>query len=298
MPAPTLAVCICTMNRPEDLDRCLASVLSSDRRPEQVIVSDDSDAARAPLTRAAAGRHPGVLYLEGPRRGLSANRNNCLDRVTTDLVSFLDDDSTIDPDFTGRAVDAWVRLAAPSREGRVIVTGQATDPSGPLVPSHLNFLGFYGAKVREGEAPSAVCIGSAVLPMSLFRAIRFDEKITFGTEERDISLHAAHVGYRIVYCPEIVTHQHPSQVNREIYRRDEVTNRVYFGLKRYTLYDRSILKFAAFNVLVLLNAVGHQLKKLQVAEAARAVGCYVKAWRIFLSPDGRRARAGPSSSPR
>lgn len=277
----TIAVCICTMNRPEDLDRCLTSVMASDRRADQVIVSDDSDARRAPLTRQVAGRHPGVVYLEGPRRGLSANRNNCLDRVTADLVSFLDDDSTIDPDFLGRAVTTWERHAAGSP--RVIVTGQATDPSGPLVPSHLNFLGFYGAKVRDGEAPSAVCIGSAVLPMTLFGAIRFDEKITFGTEERDISLHAAHVGYRIVYCPEIVTHQHPSQVNREIYRRDEVTNRVYFGLKRYTVYDRSVLKFAAFNVLVLANAVGHQLKKLQVGEAARAVGCWLKAWRLFLS---------------
>ena len=277
----TIAVCICTMNRPEDLDRCLTSVMASDRRADQVIVSDDSDAERAPLTRQVAGRHPGVVYLEGPRRGLSANRNNCLDRVTADLVSFLDDDSTIDPDFLGRAVATWERHAEGSP--RVIVTGQATDPSGPLVPSHLNFLGFYGAKVRDGEAPSAVCIGSAVLPMTLFGAIRFDEKITFGTEERDISLHATHVGYRIVYCPEIVTHQHPSQVNREIYRRDEVTNRVYFGLKRYTVYDRSALKFAAFNVLVLANAVGHQLKKLQVGEAARAVGCWLKAWRLFLS---------------
>lgn len=37
-----VSICICTMNRPTDLRRCLESIKRSGMRPYEVIVSDDS----------------------------------------------------------------------------------------------------------------------------------------------------------------------------------------------------------------------------------------------------------------
>jgi len=107
-----ITVVIATRERPDALERCLASHFASDRPDEPVIVVDN-----APLTEAttviverlqAEGRP--VTYVREPRPGLGRAHNAALPFVTTPLVAFTDDDVLIDRSWLD-ALDEAFRVA-------------------------------------------------------------------------------------------------------------------------------------------------------------------------------------------
>ena len=291
---PTVSLCICTMNRPGDLSACLDSVAALPAPPHQVLVSDDSrDVAMLEANRTVVARHPWATYLKGPSRGLSANRNHCLDRVIGDLVVFVDDDVLMHPDFLEKGPALFEELVGTVDGRDLILTGHEILPLGFGYPSRLTFLGFYDGAEPPREAPEAICINATLFPGKLFSRARFDEQIIFGAEERDFSFHALHLGYRILYHPELMNYHNPSPVNRDLYKASTVISRVYFGLKRYSMYQPSVARFLAFNIYVLANAVGNRIRALQFGEAVMAANAFLKAWKLFLK--GPRPKAARPS---
>jgi glycosyltransferase involved in cell wall biosynthesis len=105
--------CICTRNRPRELNAALESVFGCSRPPEQVIVGDDSDGESQVAVRAACRKTDSLQYRIGPRRGLAANRNSCLDLLKDDIgvVVFLDDDAETSKAFFA-LVNRWSSRAA------------------------------------------------------------------------------------------------------------------------------------------------------------------------------------------
>ena len=273
------------MNRPEELDKCLGSLATSLAAPHEVLVSDDSrEPAMQGKNRDVVGKYPAARYLPGPRRGLSANRNNCLNQVTGDLVAFIDDDVILDASFLKLGPEYYDEACRSLGTIKVLLTGNEIRPEGRAYPSRLNFLGFYTGEPPLGEAPDAIGINTTIFPKTLFDEARFDENIRFGTEERDISMHALHLGYRIVYRQELTNYHFPSPVNRDLYNHWVVSSQIYFGLKRYWIYDRSLSKFAFFNLYALANAVGSRLKVFKFKESVLAARAFFEAWRLFLQP--------------
>src|SRR4051794_13593699 len=86
-----ISVALVTRNRPESLERTLTSLRAQDRQPFEVLVSDDSDDAKATLTRKVAARY-GCRYERGPRRGLYANRNAAHALCRGSHIRTMDDD--------------------------------------------------------------------------------------------------------------------------------------------------------------------------------------------------------------
>ncbi len=287
-----VSLAICTMNRPVELGRCLTSVTASRLLPDQILVSDDSNTPELQsATAAVAGKHSAVRYLEGPRKGLSANRNNCLRWITGDLVVFVDDDVVLDPGFLEAGVRRYMAECDAAGTSRIILTGHEIRPDGAYYPSFLTFLGFYAAGDPGGGRINATCINSTLFPSGLFREALFDEAILFGAEERDISLHALSLGYRLTYAPDLRNYHYPSPINRDIYKRSAIVSRIYFGLKRYWLYERSVAHFAAFAVYAPLNAAGNRLKQGRFSEAWDALRACRDGWSLF------RAHLTSRSSP-
>src|SRR5579883_837917 len=149
MPSETirLSYCICTMNRPDDLRRCLAAALAGQERPDEIIVSNDSQ-EEGP-TQEVVAQFPGVLYQRGPRRGLGANRNACIQRSTGTHILFTDDDVQVAPSFFATA-----RRLAAEADARAIVTGYEIKhgPEGPhkVMPHNADFWGLQRVPV-QGE---------------------------------------------------------------------------------------------------------------------------------------------------
>jgi len=253
--APTISVCICTRNRPEELARALASVGRSGRRADQVVVADDSTGDE---TRALVERdHPGVRYVRGPRAGLGQNRNRALAEVTGTLVCFIDDDVLLGPDYFERALTCRAQAADP--EG-AIVTGAERQPDRLVQAHEQSFLGFQHRPYRPGEAMATIVINSTLFPTRLFREIRFDPRLVYGYDEVDLTTRAVARGYEIVSCPAAVNEHHPSPANRDYYRPYVDASRLYVTFKRYGRTEHRRLRAAAFLVAAPLHLAAARVK--------------------------------------
>jgi hypothetical protein len=108
----TAAAVIITYLRPDILRTTLETWLASDRLPDQFLVVDASpDAAsrRGPILREFPElfRGQGSDYLITGEPSTTAQRNKALDKVSTDIVMFLDDESRPEPTYVDRIIEAF-----------------------------------------------------------------------------------------------------------------------------------------------------------------------------------------------
>src|SRR3954452_19252992 len=83
----TLAVVVCSRDRPEQLRRCLQAVVRQDA--DDILVVDSASSTTATAEVAAAG---GVRCIRADLPGLAHARNVALRASTADVVAFTDDD--------------------------------------------------------------------------------------------------------------------------------------------------------------------------------------------------------------
>ena len=105
----TVSVVICTRNRAGDLGACLRSLGAQSRLPTQLVVVDasDDDASRAVVEATRAGGPIAeVRYLRSAAR-LTSQRNLGVAAATGEVVTFLDDDVVLEPDYLGRIVELF-----------------------------------------------------------------------------------------------------------------------------------------------------------------------------------------------
>ena len=270
----SICLCICTYNRPDDLDRCLKSVCAASYRPETIIVSDDSkDDAPA---RAVVERYPGVTYQRGPSQGLGANRNACLEVVNQDFVLFIDDDVCVDSDFFEKS-----RVALAELPEKTILSGYEmnylSEPARKVTPHNSDFWGFQ--RVPPEGNYQAIVINSTFFPASLFKLIRFDSKLRFGCEEIDAARHAISCGFSIQYSEDINVRHYPSSINRDEYKAYVEASRLYTTFKAYWTYEKSLLKSAVFLLLAplrLLFAVGRRTGFKGIQDAWKSTSLALK----------------------
>ena len=93
---PSDALVICTRNRIDDIERCLASIVAASYVPSRILVVDSSD-GRETEEYCAQSDLP-ITYIRAPR-GLSIQRNVALAEIQEEIVHFIDDDVEIEPDY-------------------------------------------------------------------------------------------------------------------------------------------------------------------------------------------------------
>lgn len=284
----SVAVCICTRNRPRELATTLESIQRSSYPVRRVVVSDDGvgpETERVSVTSSSAAI---VTYSAGPMRGLGANRNHALDLVREDLVLFLDDDCLLQPDFLRDAIACMLRHEQRHGSGRVIVTGSEDNRGGNVVAHAQTFLGFQARPYRPGEPLSSIVINATVFPRSLFERHRFDPQIRYGYEEVDLASRAARAGYRIVSCPAAANEHRPSERSRGDYDEVLAASRLYITFKRYALVDRRRLRALAFAVVGPAHAVLVGLRRngpSGARDGLRAVALAVRYLRVHVVGD-------------
>jgi GT2 family glycosyltransferase len=270
---PRVSVCVCTRNRPDELRSCLESIRRSALPVYETVVADDSTDDRT--ARMLAGERPGspIIYVQGPKVGLGANRNRALRAASGDYVLFLDDDACLGEHFLERALSC-ARAHGTTAEPRIVVSG-CENNRGALIRAHdQSFLGFQNVPYPGRVGLNTIVINSTLFPRTLFNETRFDEQLVFGCEEVDIALQAVHHGYQIVQSDDAVNFHYPSLVNRSYYKPHLDTSRLYVTFKRYAVYERAWLKAVTFAVLAPVHCLLAALKRrgiAGVAEASRAI---------------------------
>jgi GT2 family glycosyltransferase len=270
MGPPTISICVCTRNRPENLRTCLASVEAGDELPEEIIVSDDSD--QGSETQDVCREFPFASYVRGPCRGLSANRNTAIRAATGDYISFLDDDANVSDDFV-RTSRRILAQAAPDTvfTGRVIWNGVLIEMVGSRT-----FLGHFGSTPR-GAVENLVIACSNLFPASAFKKLSFDEAIEFGYEEMDMADQLLSAGFRIEYRPELLNyHQTPEMTPQERRLRDEPATRTrfYASIKHHLRHGRRTM----VPLYVVVASVHEAAHRVRSREGAPALGAFADMW--------------------
>jgi len=97
---PQLSVVIPTYERPDDLERCLESLASSNQTIEEhfeVLVSDDSNSSDSRML--VRSKFPSISWDVGKKNGPAGNRNAGVDRAKGEWIVFIDDDCIADPQY-------------------------------------------------------------------------------------------------------------------------------------------------------------------------------------------------------
>jgi glycosyltransferase involved in cell wall biosynthesis len=222
---PSLTVAICTKDRPENLARCLQSLLNL-QTPDlklEILVIDNapSDERTKELVKSLQS----VRYVREPKPGLDFARNRALDSATGELLAFLDDDVVVDRKWLEGLMEAWAENPdAAAFTGLVLPYELATDAQ-ILFEQRGGFRrGF--EKIRYGQVlpgnplhPCGAGIFGAGCNMAFRRELLlkiggFDDALDTGAPlpgggDLDIFYRVIRAGYSLVYEPKyLVFHQH------------------------------------------------------------------------------------------
>jgi glycosyltransferase involved in cell wall biosynthesis len=253
-----VSVCICTRNRPQELSKALHSVERSTYPAFEVIVSDDS--TNDETKKLIISHFPTVKYLDGPRKGLGANRNNILKAVTGSQVLFIDDDVILNENFLELVCNKLAKLAEQENLDKLIISG-IENKNGQLVfPGEQSFVGWQNVSYKEGDTIKTVVINSAVFPASLFRNTLFDEKLVYGNDEVDLTTRAIEKGFKIILLPEAINFHFPSEINRKYYEPYHDASRIYVTFKRYFATENNKLKALVYLPYAIIHAAAFNLR--------------------------------------
>ena len=120
--APRIVVVIPVHNRPDLVQRAIASVVEQTPRPAQVIIVDDGSEPPLELAPMAEGTHVEIQLVRVPQGGVSSARNAGVEAaVDADWVTFLDSDDEAMPGWLaaiGAAAAAGASLFSCAAEYR------------------------------------------------------------------------------------------------------------------------------------------------------------------------------------
>lgn len=270
----SLSVALVTRNRPEQLERCLRSLQEAAAPPEEVVVSDDSDEARARLTQAVAERF-GCRYVCGPRRGLYANRNFVARQCVGSHVRTADDDH----EFPG---DHWLRVreAVAVDPGAVWVISEFTSwaevrEALPIVPE-IQPRGFSSAP-RNLDASMAISDGATVYPRQILLENPMLERFLFGSVYLEFGARLKARGYRIRQITTTYIIHHAAEVRRS-YDLPSVETQTAFlaAALAYGVYFPSWIKMLECWIYFTGRAFINQLRAPKQGTSTQTFG--VVAW--------------------
>jgi mycofactocin system glycosyltransferase len=208
---PDVTVVIPVRDRPVLLDRCLTA-LDRDGAGFPVLVVDDGSAGPAAVAAVAAA-HGAALVRRPVNGGAGPARNTGLDRVTTDLVAFVDSDTEPEPGWIGRLAahlaDPAVAVAAP----RIVPVPAGPGWAGRYTAAACPLdLGAAEAPVLPGTRVAYVPTAALLARCAALFGIAgpggvFDPSLRRG-EDVDLVWRLVEAGWRIRYDPTVLVRHH------------------------------------------------------------------------------------------
>lgn len=219
----SVAVVIGTMDRADQLGRCLASLYANTVRPDEVIVVDGSQGpATRTVVEAMAASQPGLRYIKQETKGLSSARNIGMQAAASDYILTTDDDCLAHPEWIAHMLRAF---AAPERPdaicGRCLPYGDYSKKLLVAVNSGAGRVVFRG-KVAPWKVGISVNIG---FRRDLFRDIAgYDVRLGPGSplqtaEDIDLVYTILKAGKTILYTPDAVIYHDQWRSRAEARRR-------------------------------------------------------------------------------
>ncbi|MGE5617365.1 MAG: glycosyltransferase, partial [Candidatus Woesearchaeota archaeon] len=206
-PAPRISVIICTYNGAATLRACLEGVLTLHYPDyEVIVVCDGSTDGSAELAR----EYEGVQVIETPNRGLSSARNTGMQAATGEILAYIDDDATPDPDWLSHlartfAIGPFAAAGGPNvlpPDSGTVAQCVANAPGGP---THV--------LVSDREAEHVPGCNMAIRKDALEEIGGFDPQFRAAGDDVDVCWRLLDSGGRIAFSPgAVVLHRRRSTV--------------------------------------------------------------------------------------
>jgi GT2 family glycosyltransferase len=228
--AASIAVVICTHNRPAVLERCLRRLLQVDDPGFSVVVVDS--APNSSEAKSVASRY-GAQYIISPLKGLSRARNTGTYASVAEIIAYLDDDMvphrrwlpSLIAEFADKNVMAATGPILPLEftEGSDVDLQLATEfePWGP----HRFQIDQSSPKWFERTNFGGVGDGNFALRRSAFEQMRgFDERLGRNatidiSEEHYAFFRLVDLSFKIAYAPQAIVFHPGSFMNRGVLRK-------------------------------------------------------------------------------
>jgi len=255
----TICFVVATKDRPDDLRRMLESLAAQTHLPDLVIVVDSSAVPVRPVVDQFHHRLP-LQYLHHQPPSGSAQRNAGIEAVPADidLIAFLDDDATLEPDALGKMLGFWdsappdlgggafnmvnhpIQAFSGLKRRRLIrALGVYSGEPGRVTPSGWQTMtGFVSKDTYVDWLPS----GAVAWRADVLKTCRFDEFFNGYSylEDLDFSF-TIRRRWRLAVVADARYAHHPS-VNRHAsnyaFGKTEVRNRLYFVTKHGLSYGK------------------------------------------------------------
>ncbi len=258
----TIAAVIVTRNRIDMLRKTLLSIKQSVVPAQEIVVSDDSTGNETALMLAS--EFPEVFRVEGPRRGISANRNLGMSVVRSDYILLSDDDMLVDPNFLGAAMTLV-------REKNASLVFTATSDDGHLIyPNTFNFLGYSSRPYKPGDPYNTANQQCFLISRELAWKEPYDEVIrAYGYEEMDFAYRLAASG-AIIECVPNCRNIHLAPNALQPFRPEKDACRLYVTYKRLAYIDRKPFKALAFVLIAIPHHVLGSVRRFGFAGFGQA----------------------------
>lgn len=272
----TICFVVATKDRPADLRRMLDSLAIQTRPPNLVIVVDSSAEPVSHVTDEFNGRIQ-KRYIHYQPPSASGQRNAGVEAVprNIELIAFLDDDATLEPNALERMLAFWE--AAPSDLGGAAFNminhpkrKMARVKRSPLVrtlgiysgePGQVTMsgwqttTGFVSRDIEVDWLPSTAAVWRA----EILRGTKFDEFFTGYSYLEDLDFsYTVRQSWRLAVVANAHYHHYPSPIRhaRQFdFGRTEVRNRLYFVAKHQLSYPKCWLGLMLRMGLTICDAV-------------------------------------------
>ena len=294
-----VSVVIVTMSRPAELALTVTSVMAGATTPAEIVVVDASADDRTELAVArfsAAFRRVKFIYERTPP-GLPGQRNAGLDAASGEVLVFLDDDVTLEPDYLAEVLRAFDDAAVGGACGAI--TNQVRPG---------RYVRFFQWLFRQVRYARRSYLQRSGLPTFLYRprkqadvgiltgcnmafrreaVARFDERINYFDDD-DISRVVAR-RWRLVQVPAARLEHHIAAGARPA-PMAKMRRRV---LEQRLLHRRHVPQ-SVFNVLCYYYSVAGAATVAALRLKPRLfLGTMLGLWDVFRTRGGRRLDAAP-----
>lgn len=221
---PSLTVAICTKDRPDNLTRCLNSLLKLQEKSYfEILVVDNAPSDQR--TQDVVAALPTVRYVREPKPGLDFARNLAISAATGEILAYIDDDVVVDRQWLNGLKEAWAENPDASAFTGLILPFELNTEAQILFELAGGFRrGF--EKIRYGQVlpgNELYPCGSGIFGAGCNMAFRrdmliklggFDEALDTGAPlpgggDLDIFYRVIRAGYVLVYEPRyLIYHQH------------------------------------------------------------------------------------------
>jgi glycosyltransferase involved in cell wall biosynthesis len=126
----SVVVCTYSMERYGPFSEAVESALAQTHEPvEVVVVVDGNDDVFARVREDFGGEENVVLHCNDENRGISYSRTKGAELASGEIVAFIDDDATAEPDWVEKLVDVYENSDAIAVGGDVVPDWQVERPS-------------------------------------------------------------------------------------------------------------------------------------------------------------------------